>query len=42
MPAKLPYKKRKARRDRVAAQMVLQAYLDAGCPDESNAGPLEG
>ena len=40
--AGLTHKKRKARRDRVAAQMVLQAYLDAGCPDETNAGPLEG
>jgi putative Holliday junction resolvase len=25
---------RKARRDRVAAQMILQAYLEAGCPIE--------
>ncbi|MHB1425827.1 MAG: Holliday junction resolvase RuvX [Gemmataceae bacterium] len=40
--AGLTHKKRKARRDRVAAQMILQAYLDAGCPDESAAGPLEG
>ena len=40
--AGLTHKKRKARRDRVAAQMVLQAYLDAGCPDESDAGPLDG
>lgn len=40
--AGLTHKQRKARRDRVAAQMVLQAYLDAGCPDESSAGPLEG
>jgi putative holliday junction resolvase len=30
--AGLTHKKRKARRDRVAAQMLLQAYLDAGCP----------
>lgn len=30
--AKLTHKKRKERRDRVAAQMMLQAYLDAGCP----------
>ena len=30
--AKLSHKKRKERRDRVAAQMILQAYLDAGCP----------
>jgi putative Holliday junction resolvase len=39
--AGLTHKKRKERRDRVAAQMTLQAYLDAGCPDESAAGPLE-
>jgi putative Holliday junction resolvase len=30
--AGLSHKKRKSRRDRVAAQLVLQAYLDAGCP----------
>jgi putative Holliday junction resolvase len=40
--AGLTHKKRKAKRDRVAAQILLQAYLDAGCPDESAAGPLEG
>lgn len=40
--AGLTHKQRKARRDRVAAQILLQAYLDAGCPDESAAGPLEG
>jgi putative Holliday junction resolvase len=40
--AGLTHKKRKARRDRVAAQILLQAYLDAGCPDKSAAGPLEG
>src|SRR5262245_3446016 len=33
--AGLTHKRRKARRDQVAAQMVLQAYLDAGCPPES-------
>jgi putative Holliday junction resolvase len=32
--AGLTHKKRKARRDRVAAQILLQAYLDAGCPPE--------
>lgn len=32
--AGLTHKKRKARRDRVAAQMILQAYLDGGCPGE--------
>ncbi len=40
--AGLTHKKRKARRDRVAAQMFLQAYLEAGCPAEPTAGPLEG
>jgi putative Holliday junction resolvase len=32
--AGLTHKQRKARRDRVAAQILLQAYLDAGCPPE--------
>ena len=40
--AGLTHKKRQARRDGVAAQILLQAYLDAGCPDESATGPLEG
>lgn len=39
--AGLTHKKRKARRDRVAAQILLQTYLDAGCPAESKPGPLE-
>ena len=39
---KIGSKKRKARRDRVAAQILLQAYLDAGCPEGTEAGPLEG
>ncbi len=39
--AGLTHRKRRARRDRVAAQIMLQAYLDAGCPNESAAGPLE-
>lgn len=30
--AKLGHKKRKERRDRVAAVLILQGYLDAGCP----------
>ena len=38
--AGLTHKKRKERRDRVAAQILLQTYLDAGCPPESKAGPL--
>jgi putative Holliday junction resolvase len=32
--AGLTHKRRKDRRDRVAAQMLLQAYLDSGCPPE--------
>ncbi|MCI0704617.1 MAG: Holliday junction resolvase RuvX [Planctomycetia bacterium] len=32
LEAKLTKKKRKARVDRVAAQLILQAFLDAGCP----------
>jgi putative Holliday junction resolvase len=39
--AGLTHRKRRQRRDKVAAQMVLQAYLDAGCPAESPPGPLE-
>ena len=39
--AGLTHKQRKARRDRVAAQILLQAYLDAGCPAEPSAGPLD-
>jgi putative Holliday junction resolvase len=39
--AGLTHKKRKTRRDKIAAQMLLQAYLDAGCPAIS-ARPLEG
>lgn len=40
--AGLTHKRRKERRDRVAAQMLLQNYLDAGCPAETPPGPLEG
>jgi putative Holliday junction resolvase len=39
--AGLTHKKRKARRDRVAAQILLQTYLDAGCPPSSDPGPLD-
>jgi putative Holliday junction resolvase len=39
--AGLTSKKRKARRDRVAAQILLQAFLDAGCPAEKWIGPLD-
>lgn len=40
LDAGLTKKKRKARRDRVAAQIFLQTYLDAGCPEE-NAGSTD-
>jgi putative pre-16S rRNA nuclease len=33
--AGLTHKQRKARRDKLAAQILLQSYLDAGCPKES-------
>jgi putative Holliday junction resolvase len=38
--AGLTNKKRKQRRDRVAAQILLQAYLEAGSPEETTPGPL--
>lgn len=40
--AGLTHKKRKARRDAVAAQMILQAFIEAGCPAEIQVKPLEG
>ena len=39
--AGLTHQRRKARRDRVAAQMFLQAYLDAGCPPDPTPLPLD-
>jgi putative holliday junction resolvase len=39
--AGLTHKQRKSRRDRVAAQIFLQHYLDAGCPEETTPGGLE-
>jgi putative holliday junction resolvase len=39
--ARVTSKKRKALRDKLAAQIMLQGYLDAGCPDVAAApGPL--
>ena len=38
--AGLTHKKRKARRDQVAAQILLQAFLEAGCPLESSPKEL--
>ena len=32
--AGLTHKQRKARRDQLAAQIMLQAYVEAGCPEE--------
>lgn len=40
--AGLSHQKRRERRDKVAAQILLQAYLDAGCPPEAAAGALDG
>lgn len=40
--AGLTHKKRRARRDQVAAQVLLQAYLEAGCPQKFEARGLEG
>jgi putative holliday junction resolvase len=41
LAAGLSRKKRQARRDKLAAQIMLQGYLDAGCPDkESTPAPL--
>jgi putative Holliday junction resolvase len=39
--AGLTHKRRKDRRDRVAAQMLLQAYLNAGCPPEEPPRALD-
>jgi putative Holliday junction resolvase len=39
--AGLTHKRRKARRDRVAAQLFLQSYLDAGCPGEQPSRALD-
>jgi putative Holliday junction resolvase len=39
--AGLTHKRRRQRRDRVAAQVILQAYLDAGCPPESAPAALD-
>jgi putative Holliday junction resolvase len=39
--AGLTKKKRKERIDRVAAQILLQAYLDAGCPEKPEIGAMD-
>ncbi|QDU64127.1 Putative Holliday junction resolvase [Planctomycetes bacterium Pan216] len=38
---KLPKKKKKARRDMIAAQIMLQGFIDAGCPLDAAPGPLD-
>jgi putative Holliday junction resolvase len=40
--AGLTHKKRKQRRDAVAAQVMLQAFLEAGCPPDVTVKPLDG
>jgi putative Holliday junction resolvase len=40
--AGMTHKRRRERRDRVAAQILLQAYLDAGCPPETAPAALDG
>ena len=39
--AGLSHKKRKQRRDQVAAQILLQTYLEAGCPLQSQPTALD-
>jgi putative Holliday junction resolvase len=41
LSAGLTRKRRRDRRDRVAAQIMLQTYLDAGCPKEVPSRPLD-
>ena len=39
--AGLTHQRRKERRDKVAAQMLLQSYLEAGCPAEGAIRALD-
>jgi putative Holliday junction resolvase len=39
--AGLTRQQRRRRLDMVAAQILLQSYLDAGCPTQASFGPLE-
>lgn len=41
LAAGLTSKRRKARRDKVASQILLQTYLDAGCPMADCPQPLK-
>ncbi len=38
--AGLTHKRRKDRRDKVAAQIILQSYIEAGCPAEPRIEPI--
>lgn len=38
--AGLTHKKRKERRDQLAAQILLSSYLEAGCPDDAAPPPI--
>jgi putative Holliday junction resolvase len=38
--AGLSHQRRKERRDKVAAQILLQSYIEAGCPTESKIEPI--
>jgi putative Holliday junction resolvase len=42
LESKLSKKKRKARVDRVAAQMILQSFIEAGCPADPANTTLPG
>ena len=44
LAANLNHRKRRERRDRVAAQMILQNYIDAGSPPEGTSPlhPVDG
>jgi putative holliday junction resolvase len=39
--AGLTHKKRKARRDRLAAQILLQGYMEDGCPTDANSSATD-
>ncbi len=39
--AGLTHRRRKERRDKVAAQMLLQSFLDAGCPEAGETKALD-
>jgi putative Holliday junction resolvase len=39
--AGLTHKQRKQRRDKVAAQLLLQGYLDSGCPESMSMKALD-